>query len=185
MEGMIGEFEIAIEDTSETADARLSQPAVYIEETPPTSASEGGDGAVFESEGQDAGADPKGGFCIDHDGRNGVTDDAEPAAARTKADLLPESLGLAGEQSADSFDFVAPETQAGGDLDAPDLNEGEGIAILVGLLLPAIADDGGADAQTDDATGMAPLTTQSDFVFVAGLDGTDGEFSVGLLDPSL
>ncbi len=189
MEGMIGEFEVAVENETETAALQPTQPGVYVQEA----------GAVSDT------AD--GGFCIDEDGRETTaTTDAEPMAARTKADILLESLSLADEQTQDSFIFatqVAPakgdsdgdgaaDETGGGDGDDDDgsggTDGGGGGGILIGLLLPAVADDGVDDDaafQLDLATGMEPLTSHSEIAFVPEPNELDGEFSIGLLDPSL
>ena len=48
------------------------------------------------------------------------------------------------------------------------------------------AEGGSAEAfQLDLATGMEPLTSHSEIAFVPEPNELDGEFSIGLLDPSL
>lgn len=101
MEGMIGELKIS--DLMGSTSINVQHPGVYIEEV--SAASEDGDG-----------------FVVGADGRieTKTHNDAEPetAAARTKADILIESVAPSEQSPADSFDFVDPAPQPdGGDED--------------------------------------------------------------------
>ncbi len=190
MEGMIGEFDVSVENETETAALHPKHPEVYVED------------AAAASD------DADGGFCIDEDGAIAspvsdeddtdaagaastgldwgiplipITTDAEPMAARTKADILLESLSLADEQVEDSFDFTAQITPAKGDSDgdgAADSNDGGLHVAGSGDIPPADSFDFTAPAQADGGDGD---TGGGDGDPDDGSGGTDGGGGGGIL----